>query len=82
VSPKEARVLADYALRKLRKPRKLKVDKNEILIRYALLHIEYVRQIEANQQKDKQIADLQKQVKELTPIPPSPSEQANGTAAA
>jgi len=41
------------------------MEKPEILARYGALHLEFMVQIEANQQKDKRIAELEKQVEAL-----------------
>lgn len=75
MTPKEARVLVDYAKRRIRRKRKVSVDKNEILIRYALMHIDYMRNLEAIQSKDKRIAELERQVAAFRPKDANPDEQ-------
>jgi len=73
VSAKEASVLVSYAKRKLRRPQeKLRMNVDEILLRYAKLHLFHLQTIDALTAAQKRNQELEKELEALRPKPEAP----------
>ena len=52
------------------------MNEQEVLIRYAKLHLTYMQALEQLQSSQRECAKLQQRIEELTPRPPEPPQSA------